>query len=380
MRNPPLKTIDGAPSWEFSSDLVEACLTREGGHLAPVRFHTSRGVVQPYAIAPWATQADKVAMEPPLKYLRGDFFCAPFGGNDSPWQGERHSAHGETACAPWACESIRREGSRVELVARMQTTVRPGTVTKRICLLDGETNVYCSHRLEGLEGPMPLGHHAMLRFDQSAGQIALSPFRYAQVCPTAFEQPALGGYNALKTGAKFRSLRSVPLAAGGHADLSVYPAREGFEDLVMLCARDTGQPAWSAVVFPEQGWMWFSIKAPRLLASTVLWHSNGGRHYPPWSGRHRRVLGIEEVTAYFHFGLAQSARANRLADRGIPTALHLRADTPLTIPYIMGVAELPEGFDWLRSIRLEADCLVARSRSGKTLHHPVNLNFINAHS
>lgn len=122
--------------------------------------------------------------------------------------------------------------------------------------------------------------------------------------------------------------------------------------------------------------MWFSIKDPQLLASTVLWSSNGGRHYAPWKGRHRGVLGIEEVTAYFHFGLAESARENALTGAGIPTALRLRADTPLTIPYIMGVAPLPEGFDRLRSIRLEDDCLVARSDSGKTLCHPVDLTFI----
>jgi hypothetical protein len=124
---------------------------------------------------------------------------------------------------------------------------------------------------------------------------------FAQTCPERFEDPALGGYNSLKVGATFRDLRRVPLAAGGTTDLTRYPARAGFEDLVMLSARTGTRFGWTAVTFPQQRYVWFALKNPAVLASTVLWHSNGGRHYAPWSGRHRGVLGLEDVTSYFHF-------------------------------------------------------------------------------
>ncbi|MEM9269795.1 MAG: hypothetical protein AAGA78_12750, partial [Pseudomonadota bacterium] len=36
------------------------------------------------------------------------------------------------------------------------------------------------------------------------------------------------------------------------------------------------------------------LKNCATLPNTMLWISNGGRTAPPWSGRHRRVLGIED--------------------------------------------------------------------------------------
>lgn len=377
---PALQCVQGAPSWTFSSDCVEASLTRDGGHLAPVRFHTARGVVQPFAIAPWAGEQLSDDTAPVLKTLRGDFFCAPFGGNETPWRGERHPAHGETAGSPWTCDSVARDGDEVTLTARLTSHVRPGEVTKSIRLRDGETNIYCRHELRGFTGPMPLGHHAMLAFPEELGpgQIMLSPWREGRVCPRPIESPAAGGYSTLKVGAPFRNLRQVPLATGGYADLSTYPEREGFEDIVMVSSRARpGKLAWSTVTFPQAGWLWFAIKDPRMLASTILWHSNGGRHYPPWNGRHRRVLGVEEVTAYFHFGLADSAEANPLAAAGVPTTFPLRKDRVTTINYIMGVIALPSGFDRLKTLRLMPDGLLAKSDSGVTVPHPVDLSFFN---
>ena len=77
--------------------------------------------------------------------------------------------------------------------------------------------------------------------------------------------------------------------------------------------------AWTAVAFPRERFVWFALKDPKVLGGTVLWMSNRGRHYPPWSSRHLNVMGLEEVTANFHLGLAASAAAEsnfreRLAD------------------------------------------------------------------
>ncbi len=376
--SPRLQTIAGASSWTFASDCIEASLTRDGGHLAPVRFRTARGIVQPFAIAPWGEEKPVAGTDSVLKTLRGDFFCAPFGGGEKTWRGERHPAHGETATRPWKFAALNSTSAGVEFVARMQTRVRTGTVTKRILLRHGETNLYCRHELKGFSGPMNLGHHAMLAFPEvnGPGQIMLSPWKEGHVCPHPFESPATSGYSSLKTGASFRSLRRVPLASGGTTDLTRYPAREGFDDLVMVSSRaQPAQLAWTTVTFPAAGWLWFSIKDPRTLASTVFWHSNGGRHYPPWNGRHRRVLGLEEVTSYFHLGLAESASPNPLSKAGVPTVLSLRRDRMTAVNCIMGIISLPPGFDRLQSFRLKDDHLVARSKSGLHVRHPVDLSF-----
>ena len=384
-RAPHVSAIQGQRSWVFASDRVEAALTCEGGHLAPVTFHTDAGPVQPFSIAPWTTGDLAPGAPDVLRMLRGDFFCAPFGGNATPWRGERHPVHGESAGSRWSLiRSSDREGGAVLEVA-LRTRVRPGRIVKRIELRPGETNIYCRHVLSGMSGPLSLGHHTMLRFSDESGEgrLALSPWRLGRVCPVPFEDPAQGGYSALRTGASFRSLRSVPLAAGGTTDLSTYPARAGFDDLAMVSSRlprrGPPQPAWSAVTFPKGGYLWFSLKDPRVLASTVLWFSNGGRHYPPWNGRHRRVLGIEEATSFFHLGLAESAAANTLSRLRVRTALTLRADAPLEVNYVMGVAAIPRGFDVVSSIRFLRDHVVFQSRSGLRVEHPVDPGFLSAH-
>ncbi len=370
------------PSWRLASDRVEALITCMGGHLGPVTFHTAAGAVQPYAVAPWHGEVLPADAPPVLRPLRGDFFCAPFGGNAAPWRGEQHPPHGETAGSPWQLVSQTEQDGRTELVAELETKVRAGRVVKRLELRAGETNVYLRHELHGLAGPMCPGHHATLKFPEEpgAGRITISPWRHGQVVPEAFESAAQGGYSSLKIGARFTDLRKVPLAVGGTTDLTRYPAREGYEDLVMVCAKDAPGPAWTAVSFPAQGYLWFALKNPRLLASTVLWHSNGGRHYAPWSGRHRHVLGLEDVTAYFHLGLAPSAAPNALSRRGIPTVLRLRADRPLTIPYIMGVTAIPAGFGTVRTVEFAPGTATFIDTRGRRAATAVDTNFLNPRS
>ena len=372
-----LRSIHGAPSWRLASDRVEAFVARDGGHLGPVTFRTARGRVRPLAVAPWGGGRLAPATPAVLRTLRGDFFCLPFGENGRPWRGERHPVHGETASRRWRLLSSTERGPVAELAAEMVTRIRPGRVRKLLRVRQGETNVYCRHELRGFRGRLCLGHHAMLAFpdEPGAGRIALSPWRLGQVCPRPFESAAQGGYSALRTGARFRDLRRVPLAAGGWADLTRYPARAGFEDLVLVSARPRTRLAWTTVTFPRQGYVWIALKDPRVLASTVLWHSNGGRHYPPWNGRHRRVLGLEEVTGYFHFGLADSAGPNPLARRGVPTTVRLRPDRTTVVNYVMGVAAVPPDFDCVRQVRFARDHVVLTAGSGAVVRHPVDLSF-----
>lgn len=353
MSAPSLQTIHGQPSWSFHTDLVTAHLTKLGGHLGPVEFRVGKKTVSPYSVAPWAEEKLAPGMPPLLHALRGDFFCAPFGGNGTPWRGEKHPPHGETANGKWFLEAFEKTGQRVTLHASLQTTVRKGRVDKFISLVDGHTAVYARHVLSGSRGPMSLGHHAMLKFPAAPGSGAVSTSRFVrgQVLPMPFEQPENFGYSALKPGATFKSLASVPLAAGGRADLRSYPARKGYDDLVMMTA-DAKRPfAWTAAVFADEGYAWFALRDPRVLRHTIFWMSNSGRHYAPWNSRHSAVLGLEEVTSYFHVGLAESVKPNALRRAGYPTTLTLKPKQPTTVNYIMAVAAVPKGFDRVKEIR-----------------------------
>jgi hypothetical protein len=346
MSAPTLHTVHGQPSWSFRSSHVHANLTRLGGHLAPVAFRLAHRLVTPLAVAPWAEE--KLAPGTPalLEALRGDFFCAPFGGNGTAWRGERHPPHGETANAPWRLRSFERSSDRLTLHASLRTTVRPGRVEKFLTLVE-------RHVLSGAGGRMSVGHHALVKFPEAPGGgiVSTSRFIQAQVLPEPFERPEQRGYQALQPGAVIRSLERVPLLAGGTTDVTRFPARRGYDDLVMLTADPKLTLAWNAVTFPGERYVYFALRDPRVLRHTLLWISNGGRHYPPWNGRHTGVMGIEDTMSYFHHGLAESARPNPLSRRGIPTTLTLSPRKPTTINYILGVAEIPAGFDRVQDIR-----------------------------
>lgn len=380
MSVPTLQMVHGQPSWPIRSSHVHAHLTKLGGHLGPVTFRLDHRTVNPLSIAPWAEEAQGRTLIPMLRVLRGDFFCAPFGGNEAPWRGEQHPPHGETAGGHWRLLGVERADEGVTLRARLDLRIRRGRVDKTIHLAEGQSVVYQRHVISGARGSMCVGHHAMVKFPEQpgAGLLSTSRFVRAQVFPGTFELPENRGYCALKPGAMFRTLESVPLLAGGTTDLSRYPARRGFEDLVMLTADPALTLAWNAVVFPVQRYAYFALRDPRMLRHTILWLSNGGRHYPPWSGRHTAVMGIEDTTSYFHYGLAESAKLNPLNRRGIPTALTLQPRKPTAISYIFGVVQIPAGFDRVADIREVKKGVELVAANGKKARCPLNLDWLRA--
>jgi len=373
-----MKKVFGQKSFVIRNRQVDAAVTELGGHLGPVTFNLGKKKVQPFSVAPWWNE--KLAPGTPalLRVLRGDFFCLPFGGNTKPWHGEKHPPHGETANAKWRLKSLTRRNGETCLELSLKTKVRDGHVDKRIRLVDGHPLVYQEHLIRGMSGPMPLGHHAMLKFPdrEGAGRLSTSKLALGQVFVEPAENPAQRGYSVLKAGAVFDNLEAVPDITGATADLTRYPARRGFEDIVMLVADPSLKVAWNAVAFPEEGYVWFALRNPRVLTSTVLWISNGGRHYPPWNGRHVNVMGIEDVTAWFHYGLAESAEPNPLTTLGYKTHLQLCADEALSVRYLMGVAPIGKRFERVADIQLGHNTITLFGEDGEVVKVPADVNFL----
>jgi hypothetical protein len=134
--------------------------------------------------------------------------------------------------------------------------------------------------------------------------------------------------------------------------------------------------AWTAAAFPGKGYVWFALKDPRVLRSTILWISNGGRHFPPWNGRHVNVMGLEEVTSYFHYGLSQSVKSNPLSRKGIPTSLALNRKIPLVVNYIMAVAAVPRGFERVKTILPGKNEVTLISPSKQRVTVPLDTKFL----
>jgi hypothetical protein len=91
-------------------------------------------------------------------------------------------------------------------------------------------------------------------------------------------------------------------------------------------------------------------------------------------------MGLEEVTSCFHTGLAESARKNPISQKGFPTCLTLSPRKPLVVPYIMGVASIPAGFDRIASIRAAQgnQAILIKSASGRQVEAAVNVDFLRA--
>src|ERR1700684_1277081 len=129
------KTILGQPSWRIATPQVEAFVTELGGHLGPVTFNVNGEKMSPYSVAPWAEEKIDPKTPAILKALRGDFFCLPFGVNQTAYHGEKYGIHGEVANAKWKFESIDKTADATDLHSTLTTKTRPGKVDKCIRLI-----------------------------------------------------------------------------------------------------------------------------------------------------------------------------------------------------------------------------------------------------
>jgi hypothetical protein len=242
--------VHGEPSWRLSHDRVRLWLTIRGGHMAPVEFKLGERTVSPYALAPWSAEEADAALPGLLGVLRGDFLCFPFGGQkDAP-------PHGVSANAEWKVVA----GGDDRLHVGMDDPDSGGWLEKIVLLREGETAVYCEHRISGVSGRYSYGNHPILDFaglGEGEARVSVSAFRWASVYPGLFSNPENREYGALEPGGEFSDLSEVPLANGGTTDLTCYPARQGFDDGAALRLVGGGL-RWLHLVLVEE-----SLRFPR---------------------------------------------------------------------------------------------------------------------
>jgi hypothetical protein len=356
--------------WLLTSDHVEVGVHRVGGHLGPVRFRHGSLVFEPLHRAPWLDEPGGV--EPPmLRNLQGDFFCAPFGANDL--RAEEQRDHGLTANGAWRL----REQSGNRVLLELEGRVSGAIVTKEVFLHPREPVVYQLHRFDGGTGALPMGHHAMLRAPEGeALRLSFSRWAWAGTPPEPVESDPARGRSLLRYPQRIDSLASTLTATGEAVDLSRYPTLEASEEILMLVTHPDQQLGWSAAVAPKSGWVWFALRPNTVLRATLLWLSNGGRDYPPFLGRHRRVLGIEELTSYFHLGHRASAGPNALNSAGVPTAVSLRPDLAVTTRYAFGCIPAPAGFGRVASLALHGDELTLSDHDGREARVDFDASFM----
>lgn len=156
----------------------------------------------------------------------------------------------------------------------MENALHAARVTREFFLRDGEYVIYDRTTIAGLSGAYTLGHHVTLRLPSKHSGLLLSTCKQAfgMTYPGYFSDPTKAEYQSLAVGAEFADLNSVPsiFKHAPDADCSRFPARRGFADALQIgIEAEEGQPAWSAAVNSVEGYLWFSLRDPNLLPSTL---------------------------------------------------------------------------------------------------------------
>lgn len=353
---------------------VRLVLDLDVGHIRAFEIERDGRTIAPLYTAPWVNEPEIVAdptIAPVLKYLSGDFFCAPFVASDV----EEAPPHGWPANSRWNVLGAEKKDGATKARYELAKPVMGARLLKEITLRRGHPFAYQRHIFEGGTGAISAASHMMTSF-VDRGRLSFSPKAWAELPAIPQESDPARGRSIFAHPARTTDLTKLPLADGTTADIHYYPVASGHEDFIMLVEEEGATIGWAAAVRPDTGDIALSLKNPADFPVTFLWFSNGGRFYAPWNGRNLGVVGMEEGRAYLAYGHAASIAPNPISDAGIPTSLTLQPNGSVAVRNVIGGLPLPPGWSTVTSIGLEKDALRVVGSDGTARDHPFDTSFL----
>lgn len=325
---------------------------------------TARGeqVLRPLHRAPWVASGETLpdTLAPIEGKLAGDFFCAPFAEASA-----EVGIHGWSANGDWVGNAPEVSEDGVTATYHLKQPIMGASLMKRITLRAGHPVVYQTHEFTSGAGRLPVAHHAMIHVPGGA-QLSFSKKQFGATPARALETDPQRGRSILKYPQRFDDFSTLTRNDGSLVNNgSFYPLADSHEDLIVLTEAEGARIGWSAAVAAKDGFLFFAVKDASVLPQTVLWMSNGGRDYAPWSGRHRAVLGIEEGAT----GILRAAGDDAQTSPAI--TLGARA----TIAYAFGAIAVPAGWTGIADITVSAESITLTDTGGDTRRLP----FLGAH-
>lgn len=318
-------------SWTVAWAHGEFTLQALGGMLAPVRFDLGAGhSLSPMQIAPWGEENDP-ALPGILRRLRGEWPCVPFGRTSVPEGVPAGYAvraaddcwdHGFASHHEW--KLVERGAAHLH-VAIDYPADSPVRRLERIVTADPRRPTLSVELRIHARAParIPVALHPTFAVPPSG--LVLQPPRNTGLF--SYPLPAESGVSRLRPEARSDAINALA-TADGTLDASRLPLTGATEELLQIkdCAgafvlRYPGQRA-------ELALQWDTA----LLPDVMLWISNGGRAYAPWSGRHF-ALGVEPVNGFFDLGrvLVPPTDHPLAGRRGVSVG----PDAPVCITYTM---------------------------------------------
>lgn len=325
-----------------------------GGVLAEFSVTDEGATIAPLHRAPW-TEADVPPDAPPhQRWLEGDFLAAPMGASPDGLHGL--PANGMWRVTPSAHGTLR---------AVLEGAVQGATLVKELSVTDDHPFVYQRHLFIGGTGALPVSNHAMVAVPNGA-KLSFSRKRWWETLPEPLETTQ--GRSRLAYPRRSEDAAEFPAADGSTVNLHRYPWGEAHEDFVAGVEDPASPLGWTAVVRPE-GDLFLSLRNPKVLPLTMLWHSNGGRDYAPWNGRHR-CLGVEEGAVLPVLGLSSVETPDPLTAAGQPALVTLDPHGTVEVRHILGCLHWPSGQP-VAGVRLDGDTLTITGDWGAERRVPI---------
>ena len=314
--------------------------------------------ISPLHRAPWVGSEEPLQddIDPHLARLGGDFFCAPFAARE-----ENSPMHGWPANSRW--NVLDADGGT--LTAVLEARVFGARLQKRLVVRDDHPFVYQSHRFDGGMGSVTCANHANLSVRNGA-HIRTSPKASWETPAEALEGDPSRGRSALSYPAKTNDPKDFP-GANASVDVTRYPWGSEHEDLVIGVECQSSAFGWTAVTRIGHGDLYLSLRNPRQLPMTMFWHSNGGRDYPPWSGRHFGCLGVEEGAAENMLGVTKPD------DLPVPGTISLSES--VDVRHVTGAISWPTE-EAVASVTPHHDALRVVGEKGATRLVPFDASFL----
>jgi hypothetical protein len=316
--------------------------------------------IAPLHRAPWVGSGEAMPADaaPFMARLGGDFFCAPFAESegDSP-------LHGWPPNSAWSV--LDKDGHRVR--AELRQSVHGARLIKELTLRDGHPFVYQRHIFHGGRGCVTVANHANVSVKNGA-LIRTSPKLRWETPVTPQESDSERGRSGLVYPAQADDPRNFP-GVDGAVDLTEYPWNPRHEDFVVGIEAQCHALGWVAVTRTVECDLYLSLKNPMSVPMSMFWHSNGGRDYAPWSGRHVGCLGVEEGAAKHMLGLSGEESLTG------PGALTLEPGGIAEVRHVIGAMAWPTAQP-VADIQFEGESLIVSGEAGAKRTVPIDPDFL----
>ena len=327
--------------WRIAWNCGSAEIQALGGMLGPATFEVGGKAIQPFFVAPWASEEGSEALPGLLRALRGEWPCVPFGVERSEplsgWEGQGigigdGEPHGYGANQYWHLIDSGTDWIEIGISYPPDHPIRG--LRRRIAGRAGAAALDIDLWIEArMDIDLGLALHPTFRLPETPGalQIEVAGLSGGMSFPAALDATSQAAPGCL-----FNRLDDVPGRSGRSLDFSRQPFAEPNEDLLQVQATSGVVRLTNA----EERWIAQVSFDPVLFPSVVLWVTNRGWRDFPWSGR-IRALGVEPARSAFDLGQPVSSDpANPLSKSGVPTAIRVSAGEILGTRYSISLEAL----------------------------------------